>query len=485
MATTSAQLSDLSPDELVVRFFARVLHHAKGRWAGKRFILEPWQEDDLIRPLYGTVAPDGRRQYKEALYGIARKNGKSGLAAGLALWHLTYGGEPGGEVYSLAASRDQARIVYDVARAMVAASPLLAKRIRSYRSVLEDPVTGSIYRVLSRESRTAHGYNPNFVVVDELHCHPDGDLYEAMRTASGARAEPLLVSITTAGSDKASFAHRMYERGRAGEDKRLLFRWYEAPTGCDLDDAGARVAANPASWVTDEFLEEQRHAAGLSENGFRRLHLNQWTDVTEAWLPFGLWDSRQTIRPLVDGEEVILGFDGAYSNDSTGLVACTLDGHLAVVDAWERPAGLAGDGWRVDIAQVEDAVRAACRRFTVLELVCDPYRWQRSMQAWEAEGIPVIEWPTSSPARMVPATQKFTEAVFDGRLSHDGDPRLARHIGNAVLKTDRLGPRVVKEHKLSSRKIDLAVCAIIAYDRATQPMESSTSVYEERDLVSL
>jgi phage terminase large subunit-like protein len=435
-------------------------------------VLEGWQEKEMVRPLYGTIASDGRRQYREALFGIGRKNGKSGVAAGLALWHLTYGGEAGGEVYSLAASRDQAKIVYDVARAMVEASPLLAKRVRSYRSVLEDPASGSIYRVLSRESRTAHGYNPNFVVVDELHCHPDAELYETMRTASGARSEPLLVSITTAGSDKASFCHQMYERGKAGVDKRLLFHWWEAPAGCDLDDEAARREANPASWVTPEFLDEQRNAAGLSENGYRRLHLNQWTDVLEAWLPFGLWDSREGDRgPIAPGEEVVLGFDGSFSNDSTALVACTFDGHLAVVGAWERPSGPTGDGWRVDIAEVEEAVRAACRKFSVVEVVCDPYRWQRSMQAWEAEGLPVLEWPTSSPARMVPATQKFTEAATDGRLSHDGDPRLARHIGNCVLKTDRLGPRVVKDHKMSPRKIDLAVAAIIAYDRATQTRE--------------
>lgn len=474
MAMTLPGSSEPSPDELVLRFFAHVLRHPKGRWAGRPFVLEAWQAEEFVRPLYGRLDDRGLRWYREALLGVGRKNGKTALAAGLALFHLTVGGEPGGQVYSLAASRDQARIMFDLARAIVGASPMLARRLRSYRSALEDPVTGSVYRTVSRESRTAHGFDPVTAIVDELHVHPDAELYETMKTAMGAREQGMLISITTAGADKSSFCHRMYERGRDGVDDRLLFRWWEAPQNCDLDDRAAWQAANPASWITEDYLLGQRNSAGLSENGFRRLHLNQWTDVLEAWLPFGLWDAREAdpARPLLAGEEVVLGFDGSFSNDSTALVACTLDGHLAVVEAWERPAGPAGDGWRVDIADVEDAVRSACKTYSVLELACDPYRWQRSMQAWSAEGIPVVEWPTTSAQRMVPATQKFTEAATDGRLSHDGDARLARHIGNCVLKTDRLGPRIVKEHKLSSRKIDLAVAAVIAFDRATQVREA-------------
>jgi phage terminase large subunit-like protein len=184
----------------------------------------------------------------------------------------------------------------------------------------------------------------------------------------------------------------------------------------------------------------------------------------------------------VDGEEVVLGFDGSYSGDSTALVACAPDGHLEVIASWEKTPS-DPDDWRVDIAAVEQTILDACRRFSVREVVCDPFRWQRTMQILEAEGLPIVEWPTGSPSRMVPACARFYDAVMDGRLSHDGDPRLARHVANAHVKTDRLGPRIVKEHKGSSKKIDLAVAAVIAYDRAAQVAPDDPSIYESEELL--
>lgn len=457
--------------ELVIRFYERALRHAKGRWAGRPFILEDWQKNEILIPLFGTTASDGRRWYREALIGVARKNGKSELAAGLALFFLTVGGEPGGEVYSLAGSRDQARIVYNVAKAMVEGSPLLAKECRTFRSVIEHPASGSIYRVLAADARLAHGYNPVAAIVDELHVHKNGDLYEAMKSAGGAREEPMLVSITTAGADEDSICRRLYLDGLAGKDPRLLFRWWEAPKTADLSDRSGWRAANPASWITDEFLEGQLQSAGLHESSFRRLHLNQWTEALQAWFPMGAFEARAVDRRLEPFEEVVLGFDGSFAGDSTALVAATLDDHLEVLGLWEKPEH-AGDDWRVNIADVEDAIRKAATNYTVIEVAADPFRWQRSMQALAAEGIPVVEYPTTAPARMVPATAKFYDAVMSSTLTHEGHPRLCAHVAHCVLKTDHLGPRITKDYKSSSRKIDLAVAAVAAYDRATQRREN-------------
>lgn len=405
---------------------------------------------------------------------MARKNGKSELAAGLALYHLTTGGEPGGEVYSLAASRDQAKIVFNVARSMVESSPALAARCRVFRSVIEDPATGSIYRTLSKESRLAHGYNPNCAVIDELHVHADGELYEAMRTAMGARAEPLLISITTAGFDPDSFCFQLFDKAREGTDPQLHFRWWQAPDGCALDDRAGWGAANPATWITDEFVASQLTSAGLTENGFRRLHLNQWTEAVEAWFPFGYWQTlADEERHLEPGDTVALALDGSFSGDSTALVACTPDEFLSVVGAWEKPPR--DDTWRVDIADVERAVLEACRTYNVLEVTADPYRWQRSLEILAAEGVPVTEFPQSA-QRMSPATSAFHDAAMDRRLSHDGDPRLARHVAHCVLKTDARGSRIVKDAKMSPRKIDLAVAAVMAHSRAVTFREPEAEV---------
>lgn len=383
----------------------------------------------------------------------------------------------------MAASRDQARIVFNVARAMVEASPMLAKECRPYRSVIEHKESGSIYRTLSADAGLAHGYNPVAAIVDELHVHPNGELYEAMKTSMGAREQPILISITTAGFDPTSFCYKMFEKARLGDDPKLFFRWWQAPDGCDLDDKTGWRVANPASWITDEYLTDQLVSPGLSENGFRRLHLNQWTESVEAWFPFGLWETRAVDRRLEPGESVALGFDGSANGDSTGLVAVTPDGFVQVVGVWEKPANDDGS-WRVPIAEVEATIVEACRTYQVFEITADPYRWARSLQILAAEGLPVVEFPQSI-QRMAPATSGFHDAVIDGSLTHDGDPRLARHIANCVLKADTRGSRIMKEAKTSPRKIDLAVCAVMALERARASANLGVSDYETKDLLVL
>ena len=170
---------------------------------------------------------------------------------------------------------------------------------------------------------------------------------------------------------------------------------------------------------------------------------------------------------IPDGAQVCLGFDGSFNNDSTALVvvSCGDVPHIDVVAAWERDP-LDGPDWTVPILDVEDAIRQACRRWQVREIVCDPFRWARTYQVLEAENLPVVEFP-QSPSRMTPATQRFFEAVMNHGLTHSGDPRLARHVGHCVIKTDSRGSRVTKESRYSSRKIDLAMAAVMAFDRAS------------------
>lgn len=167
------------------------------------------------------------------------------------------------------------------------------------------------------------------------------------------------------------------------------------------------------------------------------------------------------------GAEACLGFDGSFDNDSTALVvvSCGPTPRIEVVQCWEKPPEAAQD-WAVPVLDVEATIREACRRWQVREIVCDPFRWARTYQILEDEELPIVEYP-QSPARMTPATQRFFEAVMNRCLTHSGDPRLARHIGNAVLKVDTRGQRITKENKKSGRRIDLAVAAVMAFDRAS------------------
>jgi phage terminase large subunit-like protein len=260
------------------------------------------------------------------------------------------------------------------------------------------------------------------------------------------------------------------------EDPAFYFEWWGVPEGIDHRDPEAWAAANPG--FNDIVSSEDFHSSVLRtpESEFRTKRLNQWVSTAEAWLPAGAWDDcAGEAEPIPDGTEVILGFDGSFSNDSTALVVVTCRAdeedapHVDVVAAWEKPKD-SGNEWRVPIFDVEEEIRKACRRWQVREIVCDPFRWARTYQILESEGLPIVEFP-QSPARMVPATQRFFEAVMNKTVTHSGDPRLARHLSNCVIRTDSRGSRLSKDSKGSPRKIDLAVSAVMALERACQEPE--------------
>jgi phage terminase large subunit-like protein len=246
------------------------------------------------------------------------------------------------------------------------------------------------------------------------------------------------------------------------DDPSFVYVEYAAPEGCEVDDEDAWAEANPA---LGDFLYVDALRSTMRttrEADFRRYRLGQWTQHADAWLPREVWLACAEARPIPDDAEVVLGFDGSYSGDANPIVAVEIAGgshFIDVVRLWEHP------GVQVPIVDVEDALREACKRWRVQTIVADPFRWARSLQMLADEGLPVEEFP-QSPQRMTPATQRFGEAVFNRALTDSGDPDLTRHVGNAVVRNDPRGHRIVKEHKDSTRRIDLAVAAVMAYARA-------------------
>lgn len=409
---------------------------------------------------------------------MPRKNGKSGLGSGLALDGLLFGGA-GADVFSCAGDKDQARIVFGETKKMIEADQELSEHCEPFKDSIVVPSTNSVYRVLSAEAFTKEGLNPKRVLFDEVHVQPTDELWNVMALAMGARVDPLLIGITTAGvttqpDGAETVCYRMFRHGLdiiAGtvEDPSFFMAWWGAPDGADHMDPAVWEAANPGYGDLidpDDFLAAVKRTP---ENEFRTKRLNQWVASTRAWLPAGTWAAcADPARMIPDGADVVLGFDGSFSNDSTALVVCTLgeNPHLDVVECWERPEG-ESDSWRVPIVEVEDAIRRACRRWQVAEIACDPFRWARTYQVLEDERLPVFEFPQSA-SRMVPATQRFYEAVVNQALTHSGDPRLARHVGNCATKTDSRGTRLTKDTRASRRRIDLAVAAVMALDEAAK-----------------
>lgn len=451
----------------LVRFTETCCRLTRGSGSGTLIKLRPWQRQLLV----DLAASGARRAYIQ----MPRKNGKSMLGAILALYSLLADGEAGAEVYSVAGSRDQARLVFDEACRMVRLDPWLSRNLKPYRYEIVHRPSGSRYRVIAADAGHAEGVNPHLVIFDEVHvAGSDRRLWDTMNLGSGTREAPLVLGITTPGvrwgnDGRDSLAWSMYDyaaRQRTGEvdDPHFFSRVWEAAPGCDVWDRPSWRTANPA--MGDFLSEADMEAACKStpENEFRTKRLGQWVSAQTAWIPYGAWDEGLDERPPPGPRvPVVLGFDGSFSNDSTALIGSTVEAepYVWIVGLWEKDQTLPAN-WRVSHEAVEAAVFAAAAEWDVRELVCDRKLWQRDVEDWERRGLPVVDFP-QTPARMVPAAQRFYEAITTGAMHHSGDPRLARHVGNTTLRPNG---HISKEHKDSGRKIDAAVAAVMAYDRA-------------------
>jgi phage terminase large subunit-like protein len=450
-----------------------------GGHAGEPIELRDWQRN-LLDHIFARRS-DGRLRHRIALVGMARKNGKSAIGSGIALYGLMMGPK-GGEVYSCAADRDQARIVFGTARTMVEKSPELSAVTKVYRDAIEVPETGSVYRVLSSEAFTKEGLSPSLVLYDELHAAPNDELFNVMQLGQAARKDSMMLALTTAGvkydsTGRDSTCFRLFQYGeqiakKEISDDSFFMAWWKSVDESDHREEKNWIAANPGYGDINDPEDFLSAVKRTPEAEFRTKRMNLWVNAQEAWLPAGVWDSLDQSEVIDEQTPVIIGFDGSFSNDATAIVAVTVEDQprIEVIDVWEKKQ-TDNDDWRVPMTEVDAVMMQTCARLNVVEIVCDPYRYQREMENWAANGLPVVEYSSSSPARMVPATAKFYDAVGALELSHDHNPTLARHIDNCVIKYDRLGPRIVKEHRGSPRKIDCAVAAVMAFDRATQVRE--------------
>lgn len=477
-------------------FISSTIRLTKGEARGQLVQLRHWQGDlisDVLR-----LNTHGRRMYTVYEIFISRKNSKSLLGGGLALDGLF--DEPGAEVYSCAGSREQAAIVYREVVDAVEMSPELSRHLKIYNSskVIEYAATGSVYRVLSRESRLQEGLNPSRVIFDELHTQKDDDLWNVMNQGSDTRDQPLVLVITTKGVTNYSdgtptICFREYERAKrimTGEQNDLRFgaRIYETelkPTDNYLDEKHW-PDSNPA---LGDFLHIDNmadRAKRLPESDFKAKRLNIWVQQATAWLPEGKWDKLYLPnRAPIPDERVVIQFDGSFNNDSTAITAWHLGGpkpHLTLVGLWEKPDG--ARDWHVPVGEVKAILPALYRHTEVVPggqvegrylqlrwdmnidcVVFDPARYLDVFRELDEAGVPTIEYPNTA-SRMVPATQLFFDAVVNEDFTHDGHPALSRHAGNASTKLTTQG--VMVDKKNTRAHIDAIVSAIFGYDIATQ-----------------
>ena len=453
--------------------------------AGEPIELRAWQEQLLAETL--ELDEHGLFKKRTALWGMARKNGKSALITGLGLWFL-FNGDEGGEVYSCAAEKEQARITFGDARKIIEREPELAAMCNIYRDVIELPSTGSVWRVLSAEAYSKEGLNASAVIFDEVHALQDRAMWDVMQLSMASRRQPIMLATTTCGvksdiSGQDSTAYQLYQYGQKvarGEidDPTFYMAWWEAPIDADHRLEDTWVAANPGYGDLNSKADFESMVKRTPEAEFRTKRCNQWVSSQNAWLPAGVWDGLQGDVVVDDFADVVLGVDGSFNGDTTAVVAVTVPKSkdekpfVWLVKAWEKQPTDADD-WRVDTLEVEQTIiEFAQKHPNTKEIAFDPFRWQRTMQVLMDLGLPVVEYPSTSARRMVGACQKVFDSVTEATLIHDGDPLLARHLDNCKLKIDNLGARIVKESRNSSRRIDAAVAFVIAYDRATSKLDT-------------
>ncbi|ORA38704.1 terminase large subunit domain-containing protein [Mycobacterium aquaticum] len=417
--------------------------------------LYPWQ-----RELIGELsAPKRPRVYYAQ---VARKNGKTRAAACLGLAEICL--KPQRHVYAISDSeRNLNSVLMQELHDIINASDVLRDSLWIFKDRIECPETGGFIKVRPGNYKAAQGINPHLVLADEVHLLPN-EVWDGMQQAGRARADALLLGITTPGYDLTCRAHELYQQVKAGT---LPGRIYEGDPALPLDDRDNWRLANPVHDFLPSFAEALAYdLQTMPEHEFRRFALGCWTATESAWMPYGKWDALAVPQgPPPQGTKVWLGFDGSYSGDSTALVGVTDEGHVFVVGCWENPGR---KGWRVPRDDVMQTVAEAMNQWDVVELCCDPPYWSREIAEWTAQwGDKVLEIPTFSRDRMAPACTGFYSAVMDGRLTHDGDPRLARHVSNCVVKATPRGDVVTKADKDSPAKIDLAVAAILAHSRAS------------------
>jgi len=444
--------------------------------AGSPLVFRDWQKE-LTRHLFAEKE-NGLLTHGRALVGLPRKNGKSAWLASIVLEHLIFG-VSGGEAYSAAADKEQSKIIFNTVRDMVKNQPELSDFLTVYKDSIYNPKNGSVYRALSSEAFTKEGLSATFVAFDELHAQPNRELFDVLSLSMGARKEGMLVAITTAGvqtdpSGKPSICYSLYEYGKKialGEvvDPNFFFAWWEPKNSTDdYRDPQTWADSNPGF---DDIVSKESFESTITvtpEAEFKTKRLNIWTSVSDTWLPHGSWDEvADEEKTVADGSDIVLAFDGSFNGDCTVIVGVTTEEvpHIFPIAVWEKPDEANAD-WQVPVMDVEDAIREAAKRFQVVEIVCDPYRWARTFQVLEDEGLPIVTFPQNA-SRMTPATTRFFEAVVNKQLSHNGDAQLARHVGNATLKVDQRGSRLAKEKRGSTRRIDLAVASVMGLERAS------------------
>ena len=501
--------------------FIENLCHTKGKWAGTPFWLLPWQEQ-LIRDIFGIVKPDGNRQFRTAFVEICKRVGKSELAAAIALYLLYADNEPSAEVYGAAADRQQASIVFDVAKQMVEMSPALMKRSKLMGATKRIVNYGNAgyYQVLSAEVGGKHGFSVSGLVFDEIHTQPNRQLYDVLtKGSSDARQNPLHFIITTAGNDRHSIAYELHTKAvDILEGRRVDPTFYPVVYGLkddeDWEDEANWYKVNPSLGYTvdverlrDAYREAKQNPA--DEITFKWLRCNMWVSSTVAWIPDAIYmrGNEPIDMASLEGRDCYAGLDLSSTGDITALVLIfpprdedekfvllpyfwipeetipkRVKANSVPYDIWEKQGYIMStEGNVIHYDFIEKFIMDLSEKYHILEIAVDRWNATHVIQNLEDNGLTMVPFGQGFASMSAP-TKEFYRLLMEGKIIHGSHPVMRWMAGNVVVDTDPAGNIKVTKAK-SKEKIDGIVAAIMALDRAVRHESEGRSVYDTRGII--
>ena len=508
--------------QFAIDFIINGCTHVKGSLAGQAFILEPWQHA-IVAILFGYVRPDGTRRFREALIYVPRKNGKTTLLAALVLLVMFTDDEIGAEIYSAAAEREQACLVYDQCRGMIYNNDAFDEAAKVYTATkaIVFPEQGTSYKALSADAKTKHGFNTHFAVVDELHAQPNSELVDVLMTSTGSRDQPMIVHITTADYSRESICNTKYNyakgviEGRV-DDNRFFPVIYEAKKEDDWTSPAIWAKANPNLGISLklDYMKAECERAKVEpsyENTFRRLHLNVQTEQADRWLSLEKWDNCAGDVPALDmpellaGDDCWAGLDLSATTDITALVLYFPEKNVLLNYFWipgdtmrrrEKRSGVPWAAWAragyVDVTDGDvvdyDYIRAKINelktKFNIQGVGYDPWNATTlALTMQDQDGINMIEFRQGYASINAPS-KELERMMIEGKLNHGGHPVLREMAAHVAIKSDPAG-NIKPDKKKSTDRIDGIVAAVMAIGLNMRETVTQGSIYNTRGIRSV
>ena len=511
----------------VLEFFS-LLTHSKGKWAGTPIVLEPW-EQFLLWVIFGWLKANGTRRFKTAYVEIARKNGKSTLAAGVGLYLMMADGEQGAEIYSAATKLDQAKITWIEAARMARRSPMLARRVNIFGDKnpkasacsISIPNTASKFEPLGSDANTTDGLNVHGAIVDEIHAHKNGELWDVLETATGAREQPLMFGVTTAGFDRASLCFQLNEHTQkvldgAIEDDAFFGIIFTLDKDDDWEDESNWIKANPNLGVSKKLADLREKAERAKQmpsrlNAFLRLELNIWTQASVKWVPWDDWN--QCGHPVewdkLLGRRCYSGLDLSSTLDITAHVLVfppdnDTDPYIVLTRFWIPADNIhqrvhddrvpydywVKAGWVmstpgnvIDYEWIFADIDDDAKNYDLVEVAFDRWGAARVVNVLQEKGLTMVEFGQGY-ASMSPPMRELERLIRSHRIEHGNNPVLKWMADNLVATEDPAG-NIKPDKAKSTERIDGMVALIMALDRAMRQPGGAKSVYETRGLIGV